>query len=108
VARVALLIYQTDDGEFADRAIAVLGGVGIRAFREGYGQDETTGSGSKAAANINIFLEKPSDYVRANEVLVNLGAAVDKPLNLPRGNMVRLLLLAIGAAVAMLLILTLR
>jgi hypothetical protein len=102
---VAVLLYQTTDGEFADRAIAVLEGVGIPAFREGSGENEVL---RPRGVMINIYVRESSDYRRASQVLVDIGAAIDKPMRLPTGRVTRVVLLAVGVVVAILFILSKR
>jgi len=104
-ALVAALLYQTTDGEFADRAIAELSGVGIRAFREGRGENEVfRGRG----AMINIYVEKDSDYQRASQVLLDIGAIPGRSGRIFTGSIVRLVLLVAGALLAVAFILSTR
>ena len=102
---MAVLLYQTTDGEFADRAVEVLEGVGIPAFREGRGENEVLGPRGEM---VNIYVRRSSDYRRASQVLADIGAAIDKPVRLPTGSIMRLLLLAVGVLLGILFILSKR
>jgi hypothetical protein len=73
-----VLIYETDDSDFAESAIDSLQGAGIDCY--------TTG-GSLGVPNsdptVCIHIRQAADFQRANEILVKLGAATDDPDRLP-------------------------
>lgn len=73
-----MLIYETDDSDFADSAIGALTNAGIDAYRTGgaalYTQSDPT---------ICIHIRDAADFSRANELLIKLGAATDDPDRFP-------------------------
>jgi hypothetical protein len=73
VGNSGVLIYETDDSEFADSAIDVLMHAGIHCYRTG----EPLQGGS--SFTICIYIRNGGDFQRANEILVKLGASVDTP-----------------------------
>jgi hypothetical protein len=94
---LTLLVYQTSDGDFADRAIEALQDAQIPCRREG---PHTAGDGSylgRAGGVASIYIDRDSDFRAANEILVRLGAATEKPI--PR------FVTAWGVPVALLLLL---
>jgi len=81
---VDLLIYETSDPGFADRAIEALQGAGISSYRVGRGVKELNATiGRWTDDRIFIYIRKESDIRRANEILIRLGAAVNKPFTPP-------------------------
>jgi hypothetical protein len=79
-----LLIYETSDPVFADRAIEALQAAGISCYRTGRGVRELNATiGRWTDDKVCIYIRQESDVRQANEILIGLGAAVDKPLRLP-------------------------
>lgn len=67
--------------------------VGIPCYRWG---PTTVGDGSyrgRTGAMASIYIERDSDYRAANEILIKLGAAQERPLRLPTGWMARIALI---------------
>jgi hypothetical protein len=95
---MAVLVYETEDDEFVDRALEELSSAGIRCYRFG---PATVGDGSfrgRTGAMASIYIERASDYLAANEILIKLGAVQDKPLRLPSSQMARIALIALFLA----------
>jgi len=99
---VATLLYETTDPEFANRALAALLEAGIPAY-----QTETRFSipsyaprrGHPTESPICLFIEQPGDASRANRILIELGAAVERPIPLPRlGYLILLVVVLLGVA----------
>jgi len=69
-----VLIYETDDSGFADSVIDALTQAGIECYRTGaallYTPSEST---------ICIHIRSAADFHRANEILIQQGAALDQP-----------------------------
>ena len=69
-----MLIYETDDSGFADSVIDALTQAGIDCYRTGgvllYTPSEST---------ICIHIRNAADSQRANEILIQQGAALDQP-----------------------------
>lgn len=81
-----LLIYQTSDPEFVDRAIRALDDAGISCYRVGRGARELNATtGHWTDDQVCIYVRQGNDVRRANDILIGLGAAVDKPVRLPSG-----------------------
>lgn len=103
---MAILLYQTTDGRFADRAIEALVAAGIQCHRWG---PTTPGDGSfrgRSGAVASIYIERDGDYCDANKVLIELGAARETPSRLPavwilRVAILTLLVLVVGYAVVL-------
>jgi hypothetical protein len=90
---VAVLVYETEDDDFVDRALQELISAGIPCYRWG---PATVGDGSyrvRTGAMASIYIERDSDYRAANEILIKLGAAQEKPLSLPTSWVVRIALI---------------
>jgi hypothetical protein len=68
-----VLIYETDDSEFADSVIDALTQASIHCYRTG---GALPGGSS---FTICIYIRNGGDIQRANKVLVELGAAADTP-----------------------------
>ena len=79
-----MLLYETTDADFAERALAALGEARIPCYKT-----TTSVLSNKYAipaaddAKFYLFLERPDDYRPANDILIRLGAAVDLPPKLP-------------------------
>ena len=83
-----LLLYQTSDPQFADRAVEALEVAGIPSYRTGSGYVELArASRSSLGLGVCIFLRREEDYRRANEILIKLGAAIEGPPKLPSRRM---------------------
>ena len=94
------LIYETTDTEFADRAIAALAQAGIDARRVGrgyYGNSAYPGKGF-TEDQVCIYIEDAADFRSANDILIQLGAAVETPPKLPSRRVIFLVVLIIAAA----------
>jgi len=86
------LIYQTSDPEFAGRAIEALDAHGIPCYRVGRGvQNLNATIGRWTDDQISIYVRQQRDVSQANEILIGLGAVVEKPLRLPSGWVLALL-----------------
>jgi hypothetical protein len=97
-----LLIYQTSDPDFAERAIDALREAGMECHRSGQGARRLSSTtGNWTDKQIFIYIHREEAYQRANEVLIGLGAAVDKPLKTPN----RWLLLILAAVLAVIALL---
>jgi hypothetical protein len=95
---VAILLYETDDDDFVDRALHELTTAGIRCHRWG---PATVGDGSfrgRIGGTASIYIEEETDYRAANQILVRLGAAQDKPIGLPSSWKTRVILLIAAIA----------
>jgi hypothetical protein len=90
------LVYTTSSRAFADRAIETLIERGISSYLSG-GSGDVPGS----SAAYGVHIEKDVDWGRANEVLIELGAAKEEPL--PSGPRVRWILFAIGIGLGLIL-----
>jgi hypothetical protein len=95
-----ILVYQTSDPRFADKAVEAMTRAGVSAFRTGSGYaDLRPGIRQDLSSGVCIYIERQEDYARANEILRDLGAAPDEPINLPSRRVLFILAL-IAAAVA--------
>jgi hypothetical protein len=93
-----VLVYQTSDPRFADRAVEAMTQAGISSFRTGSGYaDLRPGIRQDLEAGVCIYIRREEDYARANQILRDLGAALDEPVKLPSRRV--LFLLALIAAV---------
>jgi hypothetical protein len=99
VGNGAVQIYETDDSEFADSAIDALTQAGIQCYRTG---SPLPGGSSPTVC---IYIRNAGDFQRANEILVELGAAVDSPNGVSQKFI--LLSVFIGALIVALIIATL-
>ena len=73
-----MLIYETDDSDFADSAIEALKGASIDCY--------TTGGSLRVPYSdptICIHIREAADFQKANEILAKLGAVTDDPDRLP-------------------------
>jgi len=95
-----VLLYQTSDPRFADRAVEAMTQAGISCFRTGSGYaDLRPGIRQDLASSVCIYIKRNEDYSRANEILRELGAAPDEPIKLPSRRVLFVLAL-IATAVA--------
>jgi hypothetical protein len=102
---LAQLVYETTDLDFADRAIAAMRAANIPCYR--VGDSDTVAAaqytGRALTENqISVYIERDSDYVQANRILIGLGAAVERP---PSWRAIVAILL-IAAIVALLVVVT--
>jgi hypothetical protein len=96
-----LLLYETSDPQFANRAIEALTEAGISCYRTGTGYfDITRAPRTSLGLGICIFLRRTEDYRRANEILIGLGAVVDSPPRLPSQGILFILALVVAAIAA--------
>lgn len=81
---MSLLLYQTDDDEFADRVVESLHGADIACHRWGVARGLATKYlGYKGLAS--IYIEHESDAEAATKILIELGAAQGDPPVVPGG-----------------------
>ena len=82
---MAQLVYETTDTTFADRAIAAMREADISCYRTGRGYSYSAGYIGRGATEdqVCLYIEDASDYVKANQILVKLGAVVEEPVRLP-------------------------
>jgi|SRR5271170_4400956 len=75
-----VVVYETEDSDFADSAIKALKKANIDCYRTGgslhLGQSDPT---------VCIHVRNGADLRKANEVLIRHGAVVERPLRLPSG-----------------------
>lgn len=69
----AVLIYETDDSGFADSVVEALTSAGIDSYRTG----RALPGGS--SPTVCIYIRDAADSQRANQILLEQGAAVDLP-----------------------------
>lgn len=77
-----LLVYQTSDPGFANKAIDAMEAVDIPCFQTGHGWVDlrlARGLGE----GICIYIRDEGDAPRANQILIDLGAVVEQPVKLP-------------------------
>ena len=72
-----MLIYETDDTDFAASAVEALKEAGIDAYATG---GSLPGGSSPT---ISIYIRDTADSAKANEILIKLGAVKDGPDRLP-------------------------
>lgn len=79
-----LLLYQTSDPKFADRAVEALREAGISCYRVGTGAERLhMVIGRWTDSLITIYATGKVDPRRASQVLIELGAVVEQPFRLP-------------------------
>jgi len=79
---LAQLIYETTDTEFADRAIEALRAADVPCYRTGHGytaEAQHMGRGF-SEDQVCLYIERDTDWARANEILIGLGAVTERPL----------------------------
>jgi hypothetical protein len=91
-----MLIYQTDDSDFAASAADALKEAGIDAF--------TTGGSLAGGSSLTVcvWIRDPKDYPKANSILIKMGATIDEPTRL----LPKWMLLVLATAAVVLIILT--
>lgn len=77
-----VLVYETSDPDFADRAVETMTAAGISCYRTARGYADLR-PGTYLGTEVCIFIRRDEDYSRANGILRDLGAATDEPLRLP-------------------------
>lgn len=98
------LIYTTSDRGFADRAVQTLLSHGIQAYRTG---EDLSGYIVGPSSQYCVHIESDSERARANELLLQMGAAPEEPLHLPTGPWVRWAMLVAGICLGTVVILLL-
>jgi len=79
-----VLLYQTSDPEFADRAIAALDHAGIPSYRLGAGfYSDSPVPRRNLGLGISIYIRHDKDYAEANAIIIKLGAVVEPRIVLP-------------------------
>ena len=77
---ITVVVYETEDSDFADSAIEALSKANIDCYRTGgslhLGQSDPT---------VCIHVRDGADLRKTNEVLIRHGAVVERPLRLPSG-----------------------
>jgi hypothetical protein len=99
----AILVYQTSDPDFANKAIEAMSADGIECFKDGEGYRDLTSRRRDLGNSICIYIRQERDYRRANQILINLGAVVEKPIQLPSRKSTLLLIGALIAVVVFLI-----
>jgi hypothetical protein len=99
-----LLLYQTFDPDFAERAVETLSQAGIPCRHSGtaYAALNPAQMG-ELGRSVCIFIERADDYRCANDILIGMGAAVDAPTKLPSRAAVLLIAIALGVVIALLI-----
>jgi hypothetical protein len=95
-----VLLYETNDTRFANRAIEALRRADIPCYRVGSGSGDGSPMNLMMAlgeSRICIHVERDSDYRRANDILIALGAAREEPLRLPSARGVRIVIILVVA-----------
>ena len=80
---MALLVYETTDPDFAEKALASLREHSIPCYRVGHGYTNASGAftrGVPTESQICLYIEREGDYVAANRILIALGAIVERPI----------------------------
>lgn len=98
------LIYTTSDRGFADRAVQALLSHGIQAYRTG---EDLSGYVVGPSSQYCVHIESDSERARANELLLQMGAAPEEPLHLPTGPWVRWAMVVAGICLGAVVILLL-
>ncbi len=100
-----ILIYQTSDPRFAERVVEALQQAEIPSYRTGSGYAELhAGLNQDSTAGVCIYVRKAEDYQRANELLIELGGAVQEPIAPPWARAIFILVavaLVLAAVVAL-------
>jgi len=67
---VAVLVYETEDADFVERALQELIGAGISCHRCGPATVGDESYRGRTGAMAGIYIERDSDYRAANEILI--------------------------------------
>ena len=80
-----VFVYETTDTDFANRAIDAMRAADIPCYRTGRGySSDSSYSGRGITENqVCIYIDHDSDYERANALLIQLGAVIEKPIKVP-------------------------
>jgi hypothetical protein len=78
-----LLVYQTSDPRFADKAIDAMEAAGIPCFQTGHGWVDPGLTRQGLGEGICIYIRDEKDAPRASQTLIGLGAATETPIRLP-------------------------
>ena len=101
---MALLVYETTDTDFADRALAAMREADIPCYRTGHGYQTESWPGGRVSSGdqVCIYIERDLDSSEANRILISLGAAQERPppLRLIVGLSILAAILAMWAALA--------
>jgi hypothetical protein len=93
-----LLVYQTSNPRFADKAIEAMLAADIPCFQTGRGWiDIRPGVRQDPGGGICIYIRYSQDSRRANAILIELGAAVDAPIRAPPKRVLFLVTVAVTA-----------
>jgi hypothetical protein len=96
-----VLVYQTSDPRFADRAIQAMTQANISCFQTGRGWiDLNTVVRQDLGGGICIYIRDAADAPRANEILIELGAVVETAPKLPSPRVIFFIVL-VTALIAM-------
>ncbi len=96
---MAILVYETTDNTFAERTLDAFAEAKIPSYRTGYGRSNIQAPmpGRRGESQVCIYIENRTDFRRANDILIGLGAVVEGPFRLPSGWAVHLAFLIAGA-----------
>ena len=98
-----VLLYQTFDPDFAERAVEALTKAGIASRHSGTAFAALySGQMGDLGREVCVFIEHESDYCHANEILIKLGAAIDTPTKLPSRAVVLGIAITLGIVIALL------
>jgi hypothetical protein len=100
------LLYTTSSRSFWELARLKLNGEDIAVHATDVDPATTTVGSPFMPREYRIYLVNEDDYVRANQLLLEIGAAREEPAELPSGRWVRWLLLSIGLLIAALAMLS--
>jgi hypothetical protein len=95
-----VLVYQTYDPDFADRAVETMTAAGISCYRTARGYADLR-PGISLGTEVCVFIRREEDYSRANEILRDLGAATDEPVQLPSRRVLFLLVFVVTLIAAL-------
>lgn len=94
-----VLVYQTYDPDFADKAVDTMTAAGISCYRTARGYADLR-PGTYLGTEVCVFIRCEGDYARANEILCDLGAAPDEPVKLPSRRVLFLLVFVVALVAA--------
>jgi hypothetical protein len=78
-----LLVYQTSDPRFADKATDAMQAAGIPCFQSGHGWVDLQLTRLNLGEGICIYIRDGGDAPQANAILIELGAVVEQAVRLP-------------------------
>jgi len=78
---LALLVYETTDPDFANRAMDAMRDAAIPCYRTGRGYSSDSNYPGKGFTEdqVCIYIERDTDFAQANEILIGLGAVTEDP-----------------------------